>query len=492
MPSLDTIMPRLAAINQQHLLHFSNSLAPAQQAALLNQLATLDLDTLPSLIAQYVLAKPQLKLPTTLAPARVYPNDPADTANSGERRWDQSAARARGEALIRAGKVGAFVVAGGQGSRLGFEGPKGCYPAGSVTNKPLFQIFAEQILATQRRYSTIVPWYVMTSPLNHEQTVSFFRQHNNWGLSPEHVRFFQQGVAPSIDMKTGKVLLTSKHEVATNPDGHGGAVRALHVSGSLTDMQRRGVEHLCYFQVDNPLVRVIDPIFLGLHVGAPDHSIATSGEMSSKMVAKAGSDEKVGVFVLADGRTQVLEYSDMPAELQSARNPRGDLLYNAGSIAIHTISVEFLSRLATDARFALPWHRAEKKIPCVDIATGETITPQANNGVKLEKFIFDALALCKQSLVYETLREEEFGPIKNATGVDSVVTSKALQSFRAAKWLDGAGVAIPKKPDGTPDCTLELSSLTALSADELRGGAGGGGGGVKLPKAIERGAIIAL
>jgi UDP-N-acetylglucosamine/UDP-N-acetylgalactosamine diphosphorylase len=488
MPSLDQtlsqIKPRLAAINQQHLLHFCASLAPAQQAVLLDQIASLDLESLPKLISEYVLTKPQLKLPAKLAPARVYPNDPTDKARGGEHAWDQAAARVRGEALIRAGKVAAFVVAGGQGSRLGFEGPKGCYPAGSVTNKPLFQIFAEQILATQRRYSTIVPWYVMTSPLNHDQTTSFFRQHNYWGLSPEHVRFFQQGVAPSIDMKTGKVLLAAKHEVATNPDGHGGCVRALHVSGSLADMQKRGVEHLCYFQVDNPLVRVIDPIFLGLHVGDGKGGIATSGEMSSKMVAKAGPEEKVGVFVLADGKTEVLEYSDMPADLQNARDSRGNLLYNAGSIAIHAISVEFLSRLATDARFTLPWHRAEKKIPHVNLETGETVSPAANNGVKLEKFIFDALALCKQSLVYETLREEEFGPIKNATGVDSVVTSKALQTSRAAKWLEIAGVSVPRKTDGSPDCTLELSALTALAPEELRG--------AKLPKAIERGTTIAL
>jgi UDP-N-acetylglucosamine/UDP-N-acetylgalactosamine diphosphorylase len=484
MHSLSQVQSRLASVGQQHLLHFYPTLPTAQQAALLDQIAAIDLDSLPKLISEYVLTKPQLKLPAKLAPARVYPNDPADKARAGERAWDIGAARSRGETLIRAGKVAAFVVAGGQGSRLGFEGPKGCYPAGSVTNKPLFQIFAEQILATQRRYATIVPWYVMTSPLNHEQTTSFFRQHNYWGLSPEHVRFFQQGVAPSIDMKTGKVLLASNHEVATNPDGHGGCVRALHVSGSLADMQKRGIQQLCYFQVDNPLVRVIDPVFLGLHVGDGKAGIETSGEMSSKMVAKAGPDEKVGVFVLADGKTEVLEYSDMPADLQNARDARGGLLYNAGSIAIHVISVEFLSRLATDVRFTLPWHRAEKKIPCVNIETGETVSPTANNGVKLEKFIFDALALCKQSLVYETLREEEFGPIKNATGVDSVATSKALQTARAARWLDAAGVSVPRKADGTPDCTLELSALTALSAEEVRG--------AKLPSAIERGAMLSL
>ncbi len=482
---LDRTRARLASLNQSHLLNYFEQLNAAEQSSLLAQIDSLDLEQLPDLIQRYVLTKPTLHLPTShtlptkFKPARCVPNDPTDAAHAGERKWNKQDAVARGEDLIRRGKVAAFVVAGGQGSRLGFEGPKGCYPAGSVTNKPLFQMFAEQVLATQRYYKTIVPWYVMTSPLNHDATTSFFRQNNNWGLSPEHVRFFQQGVAPSIDMKTGKVLLSAKHEVATNPDGHGGCVRALDVSGSLADMQRRGIEQLCYFQVDNPLVRVIDPVFLGLHVG-----LGSSGEMSSKMVAKASPDEKVGVFVLADGKTEVLEYSDMPVDLQTARDARGNLLYNAGSIAIHIISVEFLNRLAKDPRFALPWHRAEKKIPCIDLATGQLTSPQSNNGVKLEKFIFDALALCKQSLIYETLREEEFAPIKNATGTDSVVTSKDLQSRRAAKWLASAGVLIPTKPDKSPDCTLEISPLTALDATHLQT--------AKLPKAIMPGQTIAL
>lgn len=476
---LDRTRARLASINQSHLLNYYADLNPSEQSSLLAQIDSLDLEQLPALIQQYVLTKPKLNLPTKLEPALCVPNDPADPAHAGERKWNKQDAIARGEDLIRRGKVAAFVVAGGQGSRLGFEGPKGCYPAGSVTNKPLFQIFAEQILATQRHYKTTVPWYIMTSPLNHDATTSFFRQNNNWGLSPDHVRFFQQGVAPSIDMKTGKVLLSAKHEVATNPDGHGGCIRALDVSGSLADMQRRGIEQLCYFQVDNPLVRVIDPVFLGLHVGPK-----SSGEMSSKMVAKASPEEKVGVFVLADGKTEVLEYSDMPADLQTARDARGNLLYNAGSIAIHIISVEFLNRLAKDPRFALPWHRAEKKIPCVDLATGQLTSPQSNNGVKLEKFIFDALSLCKQSLVYETLREEEFAPIKNATGTDSVVTSKDLQSRRAAKWLAAAGISIPAKSDKSPDCTLEISPLTALDATHLNA--------VKLPKSIASGQTLAI
>lgn len=459
MPDSDRIRSRLSRINQSHLLNFLDQLPPSQQQSLLVQIDSLDLESLPALIDAYVVHKPVFQLPSKLEPAGYYPLD----SRSPQRPWDKAAMKAAGEALIRMGKVAAFVVAGGQGSRLGFDGPKGCYPVGAVTNKPLFQILAEGILATRRRYGASVPWYIMTSPLNHAATVDFFEHHTYFGLDKDHVMFFQQGVSPSLDIKTGKILLAAKHEVATNPDGHGGAVRALHVSGALADMQRRSILHLSYFQVDNPLVRVIDPVFLGLHAAAPD----SSAEMSSKMVAKASPEEKVGVFCLANGRTEVIEYSDMPAELQHKRDAQGNLLYNAGSIALHVISVEFLSRLATDPAFALPCHRAEKKVPCIDPDTGAPIESTANNAIKLEKFIFDALSLCRTSIVMETDRVEEFAPIKNATGVDSVESSRAIQTLRAARWLGAAGVKIPTKADGSPDCTLEISPLTALEAADL-------------------------
>ena len=245
-------------------------------------------------------------------------------------------------------------------------------------------------------------------------------------------------------------------------------------------MKGRGIEHLSYFQVDNPLVNIIDPIFIGLHAAAPD----SSGEMSSKMVQKAGPDEKVGVFCLADGRTEVIEYSDMPAEISRATNADGSLKFNAGSIAIHVISVEFIERLATDPRFALPFHRAEKKIPHIDLATGQLVSPSTNNGIKLERFIFDALALCRSSIVYETDRNEEFAPIKNASGADSPATSSMLQSARAAKWLAMNDVQIASNPDGSPNCTIELSPRTAAAPEHLKG--------KTLPARIEAGAKISL
>ncbi|GJQ30853.1 MAG: UDP-N-acetylhexosamine pyrophosphorylase [Phycisphaerae bacterium] len=476
MTDLSTLRSRLEAIGQGHLFRYFDGLTIDQRVAYLAQLQSLDVDALPGLIETYVTHTPAAEVPADLKPVPYYPFNPAARA----RAWHRHEAKARGEALVRAGKVAAFVVAGGQGSRLGFDGPKGCFPAGAVTGKTLFQMFAENLLGAKDRYGAVVPWYIMTSPLNHDATVAFFKAHAYFGLNADDVMFFPQGVMPSLDLATGRVLLASKGEIATNPDGHGGCVRALHVSGALADMRRRGIEHLSYFQVDNPHARVIDPAFLGLHAGAED----SSGEMSSKMVVKASPDEKVGVFCLAGGKVRVVEYSDMPAALTTARNPDGSLTFNAGSIAIHAIGVEFLERLATDPRFALPFHRAEKKVPCINPETGQPVTPTANNAVKLEKFVFDALALARASIVYETDRLEEFAPIKNATGVDSVETSKVLQTKRAARWLQACGVDVPMTPAGEPDCVIEISPRTATSVVELRA--------AMLPTAVERGSRIAL
>ncbi len=471
-----TLAARLARAGQSHLLKFHEALPAPAREHLCEQLESLDIESIPGLVDKYVRNKPAFVLPPSIEPAPYYPYDP----DSKVRRWDRARFKKVGEDLIRAGKVAAFTVAGGQGSRLGFDGPKGCLAAGVLTNKTLFAIFAEGLLATQRRYGRPIPWYIMTSPQNHAQTVEYFGRSNFHGLEPASVMFFQQGVMPSLDLATGRVLMTGPGEIATNPDGHGGSLRALHASGSLDDMSRRGVEHISYFQVDNPHVRAVDPVFLGLHAAAPD----SSGEMSSKMIPKVNAEEKLGMFCAVGGRVEVIEYSDLPMDLQRQTLPDGSLRFLAGSIAVHAMSVEFVSRLNTDARFSLPWHRAEKKVACIDPETGAAINPASPNAVKLERFVFDALPMCEKSIVLETDRIEEFAPIKNATGVDSVESSRRIQTERAARWLAHAGVKVPRRPDGSPDCTLEISPLTALEAHDLKG--------KNLPASIKPGSSHAL
>ncbi len=484
MPDLALLRSRLERISQEHVLRFWNALSPGAQRSLREQLESLDLESVATLVERYVRQKPEPHLPDDIQPAPYYPHDPA----SHVRPWDRARVRARGEELLRAGRVACFTVAGGQGTRLGYDGPKGCYPAGAVTGRPLFQFFAEGIRKTGQKYGTAPPWYIMTSPQNHDATLAFFEERSYFGLDRAGVMFFPQGVMPSFEMGSGRMLMTSRHEIATNPDGHGGSLKALKVSGALDDMRRRGVRHISYFQVDNPIVPVADPVFLGLHDAAPD----SSGEMSSKMLAKLYPEEKVGVFCVADGKLQVIEYSDLPMERQRERLPDGSLRFLAGSPAIHILGVDFVEKVNSDPRFALPYHRAEKKVPCIDSETGEPINPDKPNGVKLERFVFDAIPLAERSIVYEADRVEEFAPIKNAEGVDSPQSSREIQTLRAARWLEAAGAHIPwreppRDDDGServPDCTIELSPLTAVEAADLRR--------ASLPQAIHRAESLAL
>lgn len=486
MPDATAIRSRLEKVGQDHVLRFFDTLDGAQQASLLAQLDALDIEGLPALADRYVFSDPDFDGSMELEPAAYYPRTP----DPDVRDWDPDEARREGEALIRAGKVAAFTVAGGQGSRLGYDGPKGMYPSGPVTGKPLFHALAEWILAAQRRYGATIPWYVMTSPLNHDATVAFFEKCAHFGLERDDVRFFQQGVMPSLDRETGRLLLAAPGALATNPDGHGGSLRALHESGALDDMKRRGVEHISYTQIDNPLVRVIDPTFIGLHAGAQD----SSAQMSSKFVAKAHAKEKVGLFCNASGRTRIIEYSDLPDALAEQTDARGGLRFNAGNIAVHAIGRKFVHELNTrttagmgvsSSGFALPYHRAIKKVPHIDIESGELVQPEEPNAVKLEAFVFDAIPMCKDSLLFETERVEEFAPIKNATGADSPETSGQIQTERAARWLEAAGVEIPRDGEGRPECVIELSPMTAMFAEDLRRNA-------DLPRKIGRGERIAL
>lgn len=482
LPDVQRLRATLDAHQQSHLLAFIDRLDADQRKRLLGQIAAIDFSTLDDLINRYVRQRERFELPADLQPAAYYPFNAGDA----QRPYDAGNFRTIGDTLIRSGKVAAFTVAGGQGTRLGWNGPKGTYPATVVTGKPLFRVFAEQILATQKRYHVEIPWYIMTSDLNDAETRRFFADNNHFGLpNPRrNIMIFPQGLLPSIDAATGQVLLSGQGEIAMNPDGHGGSIKALRDSGAIDHMRSRGVEHISYFQVDNPLVRAIDPLFVGLHAAAPD----SSGEMSSKMVAKAYAEEKVGVFCQSKGKTVVIEYSDLPAELSRQTNADGSLRFNAGSIAIHMIAVAFIEKLTADAHhFALPYHRADKKVPFVDVTSGSLVQPTANNGVKLEAFVFDAIPLAESSIVYETSRLEEFAPIKNADGVDSAATSHQLQSERAAKWLEAANVRVPRGAKGEVEAKIEISPLTAMCATDLRELTTGA-----LPPQIERGAEVVI
>jgi UDP-N-acetylglucosamine/UDP-N-acetylgalactosamine diphosphorylase len=450
---LASLIRELASAGQEQVLQFWSELDPAGQKKLAGQVAALDLKLVAQLADGYVRNKAPLALPNEIQPVQVYPRRP-----EGKQKALYERALQRGQQMLREGKIGAFLVAGGQGTRLGYDGPKGEYPVTPIKNKPLFQVFAEQLLAHSRDFGLLIPWYIMTSDVNDGPTRRFFAKHKFFGYDEKSIFFFQQGMVPAFAMD-GTLLLAKRDSLALSPDGHGGSLRAMHKSGALADMRCRGVEHLSYFQVDNPLVHCIDALFLGLHD-------LTHSEMSSKTIPKSHPLEKVGNFVTGDGVLQVIEYSDLPDALATQKNGDGSLRFDAGSIAIHALRVSFVERLNTGGQLRLPWHRAEKKVPCVDEA-GQSIDPDTLNAVKLEQFVFDAIPLAQNPMVYTTERAEEFSPVKNAEGSDSPATCRRDQIRRAAGWLTEAGVTVAMK-DGEPDAAIEISPLCATTAEQLR------------------------
>jgi len=444
---------------QGHVFAFLGQLDPAGRERLLAEAAEIDLAEIERLTR--TLLGPGgaagLKL-EGLAPA---PYEPRPEHGGDPVAWAE--AKAVGESALRAGRVAAFTVAGGQGTRLGYDGPKGTFPVTPIRGKTLFQVFAEKIRAAGIRFGRPLHWFIMTSHGNHAATEAFFAEHRCFGLDPARVHFFRQGRMPAVDF-SGRILLESPGAIALSPDGHGGSLRALERSGALELMAAEGIDTLSYFQVDNPLVRCIDPAFIGWH-------LSRRSEMSSKLVLKAGAAEKVGHFCVQDGRTVVIEYSDLPPALQQETDADGRLRYAGGSIAVHLLDREFVRRMArapeTGAgELALAFHRADKKIPTID-ASGREVRPAAPNGVKFELFVFDAMPFARNPVLIETLRENDFSPVKNADGNDSPQTCRDDQLRQFVRWLRAQGVAVATDPSGLPAMNLEVSPLFGYDEDSF-------------------------
>jgi UDP-N-acetylglucosamine/UDP-N-acetylgalactosamine diphosphorylase len=367
-------------------------------------------------------------------------------------------ARDAGEALLREGVLAAVLLAGGQGTRLGFDGPKGAFPFAPVTRRTLFHHHAARVAAVRARYGRELPLYVMTSPQNDAETRALFAANDRYGLPEGTVRFFVQGTMPAVDLTTGAVLLEERDRLALSPDGHGGLLKALRVAGILDELRERGIGTILTFQVDNPLLRLARPELIG-------HHALRRAEMSSVVVAKLAPEERMGVVAAVDGRTAVVEYSDLPDELAQRRAADGSLELWAGSIAVHCLERAFVERLTVGGA-ALPFHRAEKRVPHVTL-DGARVDPEQPNAVKFETFLFDALPLAERTATVESERWEEFSPIKNASGADSPETARLDLNRLYAAWLSDAGVAVPCNMDGDPTVDIEIDPRLAMDAEEL-------------------------
>ena len=428
---------RLAACGQEHVLEYWKGLSKAERSALLAQVAAIDPKSVKACAAA-------LKggVAAAVDTSRGLAPKVAELKGAALAR-----AVAAGERELKAGRVAALLVAGGQGSRLGYDGPKGCYSIGPVTGAPLFHFHARKILARSRRYGRPIPFYVMTSEANNAATVECFRANGYFGLDPKDVFFFTQGMWPGMT-KDGKIILDAPGHVFMSPDGHGGLLAALKRSGALDDMKRRGIKSVFFFQVDNPLVEIADPAFVGYHV-------LERSEYSLKLCAKRDPFEKVGMPMLVGGRYRMVEYTEMTKE-QCLRKKGGKLYYLYGSPAIHVFDRAFLAR---EAAKSMPLHLAFKKIPCV--VGGKVVKPAEPNGYKFEKFIFDILPNARRAAFLAFDQKDEFSPVKNAEGNDSPATCRADLRAKWAKMLAAAGV---KAPDSMP---LEIDPAYALDAADL-------------------------
>ena len=434
-------MALLKKNGQEQVLRFWKKLSAKERKALLAQIESIDFKEV---------ARCQAMLPGSgVAAETVKKGRPTAPKVAELKGAALKKAVAAGERELAAGHVGVLLVAGGQGSRLGFDGPKGAYSIGPVTGASLFYFHARKVLAMSIRYATRIPFYVMTSAANYDATVQHFEENEYFGLNADDVIFFRQGMWPGMTAD-GKIILDAPGHVFMSPDGHGGMISALKANGCFADMEARGVTTLFYFQVDNPMVEVADPAFIGLHT-------IEKSEYSLKLCAKRDPNEGLGMVVKRDGHFDMIEYTEMTDEMNNRRTKTGDLYFKFGSPAIHVFDRAFLERLANKA---MPLHLAHKKIATVD-DKGKVVKPTAPNGYKFEKFIFDALPEAKGVTCFAFDRAEEFSPVKNAEGKDSPATCKADLQAKRRRQLAQAGVVVPET------MPLELDPVYALDAADV-------------------------
>jgi UDP-N-acetylglucosamine/UDP-N-acetylgalactosamine diphosphorylase len=404
---------------------------------------------------------PELRAADTITPFTGETRVLSEATVEERRGWHDT-----GLTVIAEGRVGVLLMAGGQGTRLGSNQPKGMYDIGLPSHKSLFQLMAERIqrlrtLAHAHRGDAAsppvsLPWYVLTSDATHDETVAYFEEHSYWGLPAEDVVIFQQGLNPCLDLE-GKILLQTPCTVAMAPNGNGGLHAAVASSGALEHMRTRGVEHLHAFGVDNVLIKVADPYFLG-------YCASKGVQAANKVVLKEAPHEKVGVMCNRNGSPSVVEYSEISKEMAERRDEGGMLVYAGANIANHYFSTQFIADIT--GRAFLPQHVAMKAIPYCD-SYGVMVTPTEPNGMKLEMFVFDVFALADEVCCLAVSRDAEFAAVKNKPGPgvqDSPDTARAAVSAYHASLVALAGGVVTD-----PEGGFEISPLVSYDGEGLGG-----------------------
>ncbi len=386
--------------HQEHLMQDFDQLSQDQQKVLLTQIDNLEWDVI-------ALAKEHKEVPKgVLAPLG------AVEISEINQRKDEF--RQAGLTAIRQGKVGAVLLAGGMGTRLGLDKPKGMLNVGETRDLYLFECLINNIMDVVDEAGVSIPLYIMTSEKNHEDTVNFFTQKNFFGYQPQDVKFFKQDMAAAVDY-SGKILREEPGRLATSPNGNGGWFSSMAKTGMLEDVHARGVEWLNIFSVDNVLQRIADPLFVGA-------TILSGCVCGGKVVRKADPYEKMGVLCTEDGKPSIVEYYEMTKEMAESTDDQGNLLYNFGVTLNYLFSVEKLEAIM---RNHMPVHIVEKKIPYIT-EDGTLVKPEEPNGYKFETLVLDMIRMMDNCLPFEVTREKEFAPIKNLHGVDSLDTAREL------------------------------------------------------------------
>ncbi|XP_048193461.1 UDP-N-acetylhexosamine pyrophosphorylase-like protein 1 [Perognathus longimembris pacificus] len=479
MASEPAVRARLRLAGQEHLLRFWAELAPGARAALLAELAPWEPDALRLHCRRAAAACARPSGPPPGLASRLGPLPPERLGRASRsdpetrRRWEEEGLR-----QIASNKVAVLLLAGGQGTRLGVTYPKGMYQVGLPSQKTLYQLQAERIRRVEQlageRHGTrcTVPWYIMTSEFTLGPTAKFFRDHDFFHLDPDNVVLFEQRMLPAVTFD-GRAILERKDKVAMAPDGNGGLYCALADHQILEDMARRGVEFVHVYCVDNILVRLADPAFVGF-------CVLQGADCGAKVVEKAYPEEPVGVVCQVDGVPQVVEYSEISPETARLRRPEGGLLYGTGNICNHFFTTAFLQTVVREFEPALKPHVAVKKVPYVD-EEGNLVKPLKPNGIKMEKFVFDVFQFAKNFVAFEVLREEEFSPLKNdhtaardnpSTARRALLTQHYRWALRAgATFLDAQGRRLPEllnlPPGEDPPAVCEISPLVSYCGEGL-------------------------
>ncbi|WP_303821280.1 UDPGP type 1 family protein [Ruminococcus flavefaciens] len=399
----------LSEIGQEHVLKYFDELNETEQKELLSQIEITDFSVLENLAGDHNSGGERGSF-EPLGAVTI-----KDIASESDR-FTQTGVEA-----LKAGKVAAVLLAGGQGTRLGFDKPKGMFNIGVDTELYIFQCLINNLMDVVKLAGAWVPLYIMTSEKNNSETVEFFKEKNYFGYDPAYIRFFIQDMAPSVDTN-GKILMESRSKISLSPNGNGGWFSSLVRAGLLDEIKEKGVQWINVFAVDNVLQRIADPSFIG--------AVIDSGMQSGgKVVSKVSPDERVGVLCLEDGMPSIVEYYEMTEEMRTLLDDNRELAYKYGVILNYLFNVDKLEKIC-DRK--MPVHVVSKKIPFMN-DNGELVKPDSPNGYKFETLVLDMVHMQDSCLPYEVVRDKEFAPVKNAEGVDSVESARKLLQANGVK-----------------------------------------------------------